>query len=154
MLLASCVVWLVCAAASFCVGVETGTAGEPTDDAQQVLATAPRLREALLGADIQTVKRLWATDYVLTTRLGRVLNRQERLESLETGKLKYLEIELADVETRRRPGVVVVTGRSRGRTVRNNVERSIGWKRYTAVWVKEEDGWRLLARHASEVSSR
>jgi uncharacterized protein (TIGR02246 family) len=114
-------------------------------DLQSLEAARAELRRALTEIDVEAADRIWADDYVLTTRNGVVRTKAYRLEWLAAGIPRYQGVrEERDVHIRLYGDVALVTGRSDA-----NVPR-----RFMAVWVREEgqEGrWRLVARQHTVV---
>ena len=49
------------------------------------------LQKAVLDSDIETLERLYADDYILTTRKGKTATKAVRIGSLRSGDIDYLE---------------------------------------------------------------
>lgn len=115
--------------------------------------TRTKLREALLNGDTKTLDRLWADDYTLTTRNGKILTKSQRITSIESGKLRYLKTEEhTDLNIRLYGNTAIVTGL--GGTITNREGKKIvsGKKRFTEVYIYGHGSWKIVARHASPVN--
>jgi steroid delta-isomerase-like uncharacterized protein len=115
--------------------------------------TRTKLQEALLKGDTKTLGSLWADDYTLTTRYGKILTKSQRITSIESGKLRYLKTEEHnDLKIRLYRNTAVVTGL--GGTITNREGKKIvsDKKRFTEVYIYENGSWKMVARHASPVN--
>jgi hypothetical protein len=117
-------------------------------DEEDIRRLDDRAREALLSADIATLQRLFSDDFVVTNPFNRVLNKQQVLEAVGSGRIKHTaygrEIEYLRVHT----DTAVVMGREAvvdgGQTKH---------RRYTEIWLRRERRWRVIARHANQMTA-
>ena len=80
-------------------------------DIEQLSATRALLKQAMLEGDVETIKRVYSDDYELVTRKGILRSGTERIEMLESGKLRYLNLgDEAEVTIRTYGNVAVVRG--------------------------------------------
>jgi len=104
--------------------------------------------EAFLRGDIAALKRLFADDFVVTNPYNQVLDKQQVLEALESGRIKHSDyerqIEVLHIYT----DIAVVMGRERVVEDRQTKNR-----RYTEIWLRRAGGWQIVARHASQVAA-
>ena len=105
-------------------------------------------REAFLRVDIVTLERLFADEFLVTNPFNRVLNKQQVLEALASGRIKHTAYEREIEHLRLVADTAVVMGRE---TVVDNGETKT--RRYTEIWLRREGRWQVIARHASETSS-
>jgi len=103
-----------------------------------------RRREALLSADVEVLRELFADGLRYGHANGEVHAKEELLGLLGSGWLDYRAIRIEEIEARELSGVSVVTGRqtievrAAGRDVTSH---SI----FTAVYAREGRRWRLVA---------
>lgn len=113
------------------------------------------LQRAVLDSDIETLDRIYADDYILTTRKGITNTKAGRLAKLKSGELDYLESQTTDVETRVLGDMAVVTGQTVGkiRLQQGNVV-NLPPRRFTCTFAKKDRQWRLLTRHSCEIEQK
>jgi hypothetical protein len=109
------------------------------------------LGEALVDGDLRRVRELCLPDYQYTSSRGVVTGLDERLESLRSGKLDYLETEHDDVRVRIHRSTAVVTGRARSHFIFEGVEAR-GSYRYLTVWFKVGGEWRAAATQSTKIA--
>jgi len=118
---------------------------------QEVEEVFKELQKAVLDSDIETLERLYADEYILTTRKGITATKAVRIDKLKSGELDYLESQITDVEFRVLGDTAVVTGQTVGKAKRQGQEINQPLRRFTCVFAKHEGHWRMLARHACEI---
>ncbi|GIG64302.1 nuclear transport factor 2 family protein [Phytomonospora endophytica] len=102
---------------------------------------------ALLTADGRALDALLADDFSLVDVMaGQLVPRDAFLGLVGGGDLEFLKVDrdATDVAVRERPGLSVITGRTR-MTMRFQGEEVTAASRYTHVFVKDGGNWRLLA---------
>ncbi len=110
--------------------------------------------KAVLKSDEKFLNDLFLPDYTINAPVNRVTKKEEMLQRLREGFIRYSSFE-SEIEAIVIHGDTVITmGRETvkpigdapmaGQTVR---------RRYTHVWLKENGRWRQVARHASVVCS-
>jgi hypothetical protein len=109
-------------------------------------------REATLCNDVAAWDRLLADTWVNTNADGTLTTKSQLLTLLRERPFAFVAIEDDDVQVRLHPDVAIVTGRS-GRTMRGAGDTLV-WRtvRFTRVYVREEDGWKVAAAQATPIS--
>jgi ketosteroid isomerase-like protein len=97
------------------------------------------LQKAILDSDIETLERLYADDYILTTRKGNTVTKAVRIGSLRSGEIDYLESQ------------AVITGQMVGKVKRQSREIDQPPRRFTCVFAKHKGHWQMLAIHISGI---
>jgi len=129
--------------------------GEPTtvatDDAK--VAELSRLESvwnaAHLRGDAEPLEPLWADDLIVVVPRMPPITKSEATRFLRSGRMKFDRYETSDLTIRIYEGCAVVGGRLRrsrnlgGRIVDDD------W-RFTKVYVRSAEAWRVIAFHASE----
>src|SRR5277367_3960464 len=92
---------------------------------------------ALKEQDYAALEGLYASDYMLVRPDGSVLNKQEVLQDLRCGGLRFHSIELAQPEVRMYGATAVLTAESQAVGSRNGVE-SRSHFRLIAVYVQQD----------------
>jgi ketosteroid isomerase-like protein len=125
---------------------------EATEAGREVMAAARRWLAATERGDADELDRLLAEGYTYThASTGVADSREEWLESFRSGGRRYHVYAIDDLSLRSFPGTVVMTGRAhqemspRGERIELNT-------RFTSVWVKHDDGWRLAAWQATRLT--
>jgi hypothetical protein len=101
-------------------------------------------REAMVHADVATLRELFADGLRYGHANGEVHAKEELLGLLGSGRLDYRAIRIEEIETRELAGALVVTGRqtielrASGRDVTSH---SV----FTAVYSRADGAWRLVA---------
>lgn len=121
------------------------------DEAERELKEVERKwSEAEMRGDAQAVERILADDFIVTS-MGSVGNKKAILATLSNFALKSFDVE--DLEARVFGDAGVTTGRSkivgRYKDQNNDVDVS-GSYRFTRMYVKQQDEWRIVAAHVSD----
>jgi hypothetical protein len=120
---------------------------------EQLSATRARLKQAMLEGDIETIKRVYSDNYGLITRRGVLLTRPERIEMLESGRLKYLDVGVeTQVVLRVYGSTAVVTGVvGAAITEFDGERRESSARRFTEFWIYESGEWREVIRQTTVI---
>lgn len=90
--------------------------------------------------DLSTIDRLYADDFVSINADGRIVNKQEWLEMLRSGKFSVEKIATAEFRVRRYSDTAVITGRS---SYFSSGSRLFD-VRHTQIWVQMAGRWRMV----------
>ena len=103
---------------------------------------------AQIGADVVTLDRIYADDFIGVGPSGTVRSKAQVLSDFASGTLKFQSITTDEVQVRIYDNTAVETGLSTmiGQDKGNPVPRDT---RFTRVWVKQQGSWRLVANHYS-----
>jgi ketosteroid isomerase-like protein len=93
--------------------------------------------------DYAALEGLYASDYMLVRPNGSVLNKQEVLQDLRSGGLRFHSIELGQTEVRMYGSTAVLTAESQAVSSRNGVE-SRSHFRLIAVYVQQGQSIKLV----------
>ncbi len=109
--------------------------------------------DAMVKGDTVLLERMLAEDLTYTHTTGAVDSKARFLESLASGRLRYLAFKPDGVEVRLfGEATAVVTGRIDARVVANGKESSF-LARYTSIYVKRHGHWLLAAWQATRLDS-
>jgi ketosteroid isomerase-like protein len=122
---------------------------EKVNDEQPELLRLNNLYDsALVKNDTAVLKRLYADDFIYTNPEGKVLTKEQQVNSIavsemnwETGKSEDVKVKIfgnAAVMT----GSFMAKGNYRGNPVTIN-------ERYTVVWIKKGDTWQMAAEQGN-----
>jgi hypothetical protein len=115
----------------------------------ELLALEELSRVAFLTADIPTLERLWAEDFVVNSPLNVINDKARIIELLRAGRIRHTTCDVEIERTVRFGDVAVVMGRD---TVDGPPHGDRVHRRFTNVWQLRDGTWRTIARHAQVVS--
>ncbi|MFO1428282.1 MAG: nuclear transport factor 2 family protein [Steroidobacteraceae bacterium] len=131
-------------------GCATAPAAPPGGDAEVVRAQDARFA-AMAGGDLAALEPLLASDLRYCHSNGTCYGRAEFLEDLRSRNLQYRSVEALETEVRHigdagrlTLGTVAITGSLAGQELRVRM-------RYTAVYVRRDARWQLLAWQTTRV---
>jgi len=101
--------------------------------------------------DANALDALWADDLEVAVPRMPVMTKSEALRFARSGQMKFLRYTTSDILIRVYGNAAVVTGRLQRTRVMNGHETSDDW-RFTKVYVREAQKWRVVAFHASEAA--
>lgn len=117
---------------------------------EDILAADARRFAAMIQGDLAALEGLLAEDLTYTHSTGQVETRIQFLESLRSGKLRYLAAAPSDVDVRVYGDTAVVTGRAEMKVSSQGQELTVT-ARFTEVWVKSGGAWKLAAWQSTRV---
>lgn len=126
--------------------------GEGVRAREELLETDAAWNSLRLEPDVEGLRSLLDDDWLLTHSDGRVQDKAGYLAELAAGQRANQAIANHDVQVRLHGGTAVVTGTSVQSGTRDGQPWS-GRFRFTRVWVRQEEGWRMLASHSSRIAT-
>ena len=111
-----------------------------------------RFNDALVRADIKTIKEIEADDLIFTDATGTVTSKADEMQSLKSGDVKFESIQMTDTRTQDFGDIAVVTGRLVEKAQYKNSDIS-GTYRFTDVWAKRKGKWEHVAGQETLVST-
>ena len=122
------------------------SSGEP--NYAQVIESDRQLNKLILEHKVGTAAQLYMDDFVLTTSTGTVKRKQDMLKEIGLPELQFEINETTQVLVRLVGNTAVLTGKLRQKGTYK--ERSFDYEMLvTDTWVLVNDGWKLLAGHAT-----
>ncbi|MDQ3219373.1 MAG: nuclear transport factor 2 family protein [Acidobacteriota bacterium] len=122
---------------------ETESAG--TRDGREVFAMITKWADAVRSRDMKTLNSLFAEDLIITNFDGTTRGKKEELEILKPdAKVKTVSIKNDDVKVRVFGTAAVATALTKMHFVINEKDVHTAF-RYTAVFVKQDGRWQLVA---------
>jgi ketosteroid isomerase-like protein len=119
----------------------------PDRDELQRLETV--WNEAHIRGDSATLSRLWADDLEVAVPKMPVMRKGELIKFVDSGRMKFQRYETSDLNFRIYGQSAVVTGRVQRKREINGRPVEDDW-RFTKVYQRTADGWRVVTFHASE----
>jgi hypothetical protein len=119
----------------------------------EIVALEARLRRAQLEADVAALDALISADLLFTGPDGTLGTKAQDLAAHGSGTVRFREHEPEELRVRRigTDVAVVALRASLAVEVLGHVVR--GTYRYTRVWAREDDTWRVAGGHVSEVTA-
>ena len=97
---------------------------------------------AMTGGDLATLESLLADTLTYTHSSAVVDDKASYVESIRSGRVKYLKVERFDTHSQVYGDTVITTGRARIDVKVSHVERNLNM-RYANVWIKTPKGWQF-----------
>jgi ketosteroid isomerase-like protein len=106
--------------------------------------------QAQIGANAVALNRIYADDFIGIGPSGTVRTKPQVIADFTSGDLKFQSITTDDVRVRVYGNTAVETGRSTmiGQDKGKAVPRD---NRFTRVWIKQQERWRLVSNHYSSL---
>ena len=124
------------------------------DNTDFITIAEEELRQAMLDSDVDALDRLLSDDLVFTNHIGVKMNKQDDLNAHRLGMVDIDTIELSDMQVSRvvsDVGLVTVAAHMIGSFGGESFEDTL---RFTRVWQKAENKWKLVTAHSSVVEAR
>jgi hypothetical protein len=110
-------------------------------------------REAILKGDTIMLAKLWSPQIVVHNPENRIVNFSQVKERIRTGKINYSSFERMIEKIEIIDNIGIVMGQEiinpRGNTI--NPGKTVT-RRFTNIWKKDGDSWKLIARQATIIS--
>ncbi len=117
---------------------------------EEIRKTEARRVEALLKGDIDVLDQILSEDHTYGHANGRVDTKAQYLESIRSGRTKYLAAEYHDVDIRVYDAAGVVTGRAQLKL--NAQDREVDLLlRFTMVYMRLDGRWQAVAWQAARL---
>jgi ketosteroid isomerase-like protein len=118
----------------------------------EILACEAELRQAQLTGDVAVLDRLLDDSLVFTNIDGTLASKSDDLSIHRSGRLRITRMDPSDRRLLHLGATSVVTVRMDAEAIINDVPVT-AMLRYTRIWHKRADGWRLVAGHMSTVAA-
>lgn len=117
---------------------------------QAVLAAHEHRRTATLAGDAAAVGSMMTDDFTFTHPNGVVESKEQFIDALKTGKLKYKTLTDEERQVRVHGDAGIVSGTCRIVVTASGKEFDVRVL-FTEVWVKKGNAWQMVLWHASNV---
>ncbi|HEV8239522.1 MAG TPA: nuclear transport factor 2 family protein [Thermoanaerobaculia bacterium] len=122
----------------------------PESEWQNEIATAEReANDAFLNRDLGRLDSLFSDELVVNSPINRVNDKRTLLHLLGTGVIGHVSTEIRHELIRRDGDLVIVMGSD---AVKNSHAEPTLHRRFTNIWRREGDHWRLYVRHANVIA--
>lgn len=135
---------------SFAIAVAALTAGAQTKAEREVRKANEDFDRAIISRNADALERLLADEVIMTLPNGKVVDKAAQLRSLRTDPVVFEFGRSDDVRVKMYGKTAVVTGRFTGRIKWDGKDESFV-ERYTAVFVKRDGRWQMVAEQAMEI---
>src|SRR5579862_8329420 len=105
--------------------------------------------EAHIRGDSKTLSRLWADDLEVAVPKMPVMKKGELIKFIDSGHMTFQRYETSELNFRIYGPGAVVTGRLQRKREINGHAVEDDW-RFTKVYQRTADGWRVVSFHSSE----
>ncbi|MDQ4139647.1 MAG: nuclear transport factor 2 family protein [Bacteroidota bacterium] len=125
---------------------------ETTTIADQIKELENAETKAFLINDFDSINKIWHPEFTVNTPLNRILKAPEIQGAMRAGLIKYSLLERNIEEIMLRENVVITLGNEVTIPIEN--APMAGQKvirRFTNIWILENNEWRLFSRHASNI---
>ena len=120
-------------------------------DIQQIQRLEQVWNQAHENGDADALDKLWADDLEVDVPRMAVMSKADALSLARSGRMKFLHYVTSDLRIRVYGDTAVVTGRLQRTRSMNGKKISDDWK-FTRVYVKQTEHWRVVSFHASEAA--
>lgn len=119
---------------------------------EQIIEKEQVLLKAMLTSDVMVLDDLIADDLIFTDHTGRVVNKSDDLDAHRSGSLHIESIAPSEqvIKMYGNTAIVSVLMQIKGQYLKQPFEGKI---RYSRVWMKIDNSWKIVAGHSSSVNS-
>ena len=104
-------------------------------------------------ADADALDALWADDLEVAVPRMAPMSKSEALAFVRTGRMRFERYDTSDVRVRRYGDTAVITGRLQRTYTLGGNQRKDDW-RFTKVYVRQNNAWRVTSFHASDAPTQ
>jgi ketosteroid isomerase-like protein len=117
---------------------------------QAVLKLEQQWEDALLKSDVAALEKIYDDSLIYTHSSGAVDNKSVYIGNIKSGVTKYESMKRDDVKVNVYGGAALVTGHWEVHTLNrgNKIDTNA---RYIHVYVKQKDGWKMVAHQATRI---
>jgi ketosteroid isomerase-like protein len=124
------------------------------NDEQQIIKLFEDGDRALIAADVNELRRIYAGDYVQYDDCGRASTRQDLIDKLTSGKIRFISMTSTGRRIRLlRDDVAIVHGSEEDVIEHEGTRTSLFYVYMDAV-VKREQRWRIVASQLAKPSTQ
>jgi ketosteroid isomerase-like protein len=116
----------------------------------EIAAVEEEANEAFLSRDLDRLDRLFSDDLLVNSPINVINDKKQLLRLLRTGVIGHVSTTVEHELIRRDGDLVVVMGSD---AVKNSADEPTLARRFTNIWRREGDRWRLYIRHANVIAA-
>ena len=122
-----------------------------TNDEQEIRRLEKYWTELLEKEDTTSLLKIWSTNYVVNNPNGEIVTPEKIFALMKSGH-KFPKVERIIEKITFNQNIAIVMGKElqQPADMTANHEKWIP-RRFTNVWIRSENGWKLTARQSSEV---
>lgn len=123
------------------------------DDVQQLTEIEHRTHDAFMRGDAETLAEVLADDFIFVDPQGRISTKADWIADISAGALTFEAIDMNELQVRiyGDAGVTIGRVRMKGRSPEGDFDEHYC---YTAVYVKRDGRWQVVAEQANVVASQ
>jgi ketosteroid isomerase-like protein len=121
----------------------------PAEWRSEIAAVEQDANDAFLHRDIERLDRLFSDDLLVNSPVNVVSDKRKVLDLLGRGVIGHVSSTIHHEVVRRDGDLVIVMGRD---AVKNDADQPVLQRRFTNIWRREGDRWRLYIRHANVIA--
>jgi ketosteroid isomerase-like protein len=126
--------------------------GDKAGIEQQIKQHEQQLRDHVLKGDTSMAEQYLADDYVNINAAGQMLDKNQTVQAVRTGVVKYSSIDVTDERVRVYGDTAIDNVTSNTKLTVDGQDRS-GQYRTTIVWVKQNGQWKRVSFQSTRVLS-
>jgi ketosteroid isomerase-like protein len=115
-----------------------------------IAAVEQAANTAFLERDLEQLDALFSDELLVNSPINRINDKKKLLELLGSGAIGHVSSSFRHELMRRDGDLVIVMGADE---VRNSAAEPTLHRRFTNIWRKEGDRWRLYIRHANVIAT-
>ncbi len=104
----------------------------------------------MISGDVAALSPMLADDLVYIHSAAELETKQQFLERLRSGAMRYHSIDPLETSVRTYGTVAIVNGRAKVKVTSNGADRDVDL-RYTAVYRLGDNGWQLVSWQSTRV---
>lgn len=131
--------------------IPTTGASSPASDADHVREMECARLRALVSADIDLARQFHAPDFQLITPIGAALSKDDYMDAIASGQLKYLAWQPGDIAVRVYDGIAVIRYRAQLEVIfgGHKVPLSDYW--HTDIYEDHDGHWMVVWSQATAI---
>jgi ketosteroid isomerase-like protein len=123
--------------------------GQHDDWQAEIASLEEDANQAFLERDLERLGAIFSDELVVNSPINLINDKNQILELLGTGVIGHVSSTIRHELMRRDGDLVIVMGSD---AVQNSTTGPMLQRRFTNVWRKEGDRWRLFIRHANVIA--
>lgn len=133
-----------------CVLAHFTSAQTPTRDEQSILDLSRKKFDWIVGKQYDSLARVLDDRMLFVHSNGWTQNKKELIGDIQSGKLNYQKITIKESSARMYPSTAIVLGLGTFEGINDGKPFTLDL-RYTEVYAKIGNQWKLASRHASRM---